>query len=458
MWKATKSFTQISQTEASGPKGLTSWLFAGLLAAAMIFFHACDKPPEDTGLSVLPPNEVLQIKYTDTAKVNLHSILVDRVRTANASVQLFGNYIDPEFGHIQAATYTEIIPTISNLDFGDSASLRFDSLVLFVDITSTYGRFDSPQRLRVHELQQSIPDSSVLLTSRRELAIDPLNLAGNHIIDFRGSDRFSDLQVRLDPSLGKRLLAAEPASLATGAAFVEFFKGLYISTEPVAFLSREPGAIFSISLASTATQLSLFFGQRDNTTGEFTNQRVNFRVSSFTNQKYSTIRRIGDYQNRLLGKVLQNQANGQYQVLQSGSVIKTFVRFPGLDAWPRVGINRADLIIKVDNQFSGSVSGIAQRYSPPQNLLLVIATQDSTELRTAAGLAINSGATYNPQIPGYQFPVTNYIQEIISKKRENYGLLILVQDSATTVNRAVLGDTAHPTLKPELRITYTDVK
>ncbi len=459
MWRVTKNSTQISQTDASGLKGLQVWLFAGFLAAAMLFFHACDNPPEDTGIGVLPPDEVLEIKYTDTSLVTLHSILVDRVRTANASLQLFGNYIDPEFGQIEAATYTELIPTIANLDFGDSASLRFDSLVLFVDITSAYGRFDSPQRLRIHELQQAIPDSSVLLTSDRDLAIEPLNLAGNHIINFTGNDRFSDLQVRLDPSLGKRFMYADPANLVDATAFLAFFKGLYIATEPVEFLSREPGAIFSASFVSTATQLSLFFGQRDGTTGEYTNQRVNFRVSSFSNQKYSSIRRTGDYQNRLLGKVLKQQVNSQYQVLQSGSVVRTFVRFPGLDGWPRVGINRADLIVKVDNAFSGSVSGVAQRYSPPLSLLLVIAGQDSTALRSPTGsLAINSGAVYDPEIPGYEFRVTNYVQEIISKKRENYGLLIFVQDSASTVNRAVLGDTAHPTLKPELRITYTDVK
>lgn len=435
------------------------WLLAGFLAAATLLFHACDNPPEDTGLGVLPPEEVLQIKYADTVAVTLHSILVDRVRTANAPTQLFGDYIDPEFGRIHAGTYTEIIPTISNLDFGDSARLRFDSLVLFVDITSAYGRFDSPQRLIIQELTQPIPDSSALLTSQLRLTTDPLNLAGNHVIDFRGNDRFSDLRVRLDPSLGKRILYTDPANLADGTSFISFFKGLYISTDSAQFLSREPGAIFSISLASTATQLSLFFGQQDSATGEITNQRVNFRVSTFTNQKYSAISRGNDYQNRLLGKVLNQQVNNQYQLIQSGSQVKTYVKFPSLDNWPRVGVNRADLIIKVDNEFSGSVSGVAQRYAPPASLLLVVANEDSSELYSAAtGIAINSAALYDTELQGYQFRVTNYVQEIISKKRENLGLLIISQDSATSVNRAVIGDTAHPTLRPELRITYTDVK
>jgi hypothetical protein len=407
----------------------------------------------------LPPDEVLQIKYTDTAGVSLRSMLVDQIRTANASSQLFGNYIDPEFGHIQAATYTEIIPTVTNLDFGDSASLRFDSLVLFVDITSAYGRFDSPQRLQIHELTQAIPDSSVLLTSKLELATDPLNLAGDYVIDFSGNDRFSDLRVTLDPSLGKRLLYADAASLVDGTAFVTFFKGLYISTDPVAFLSREPGAVFTASLSSTATQMSLFFGQRDDT-GTFVDQRVNFRVSTFTNQKYSSIRRSNDYQNRLLGKVLNEQVNEQYEVVQAGSMIRTYIKFPGIDNWPRVGINRADLIIKVDNQFSGSVSGVSQRYTPPPSLLLVIADEDSTPFLAAnnGGFLVNSAANYDTELGGYEFRVTNYIQEIISKKRDNNGLVIMAQDSATTVNRAVIGDIAHPTLRPELRITYTDVK
>jgi hypothetical protein len=227
----------------------------------------------------------------------------------------------------------------------------------------------------------------------------------------------------------------------------------------VAFLSREPGAIFSLSLASTATQLSLFFGQRDDT-GAFVNQRVNFRVSTFTNQKYSFIRRSNDYQNRLLGKVLSRQVNDQYQVTQGGSVIQTFVKFPGLKNWPRVGVNRADLIVKVDNAFSGSFSGIAQRYAPPQSLLIVFANQDSTPLLdpTSGRVLVNSAATYDTELGGYEFRVTNYVQEVISQKRDNNGLVIMVQDSATTVNRAVLGGIAHPTLKPELRITYTDVK
>lgn len=457
MSKAITSFTQILRTDSICYLK-KSWLVAFIFATAMIFFQACDSPPEDTGLGVLPANELLEIIFTDTADIVLKSTLVDSLITGNAGLQLFGNYIDPEFGSISAAAYTQIIPTGTNLDFGDSTDLRYDSLVFTLDITSAYGRFDSPQKLRIHEVLDPFPDSLKALTSKSDLNIASLNLAGDHVINFQGNDRFSDLRVTLDPSLGKRILYADPVDLASGDSFLDFLKGLYITTEKVSFLSREPGAIFTGLLTSTSTQMSLYFGLRDDS-GEFVNQRVNFRVSSFTNRKYSTFERDMNYKDRLLGKILNGQANDQYEVLQSGSLIKAFVKFPGLDKWPRVGINKADLIIKVDNSFSGSVSGISQRYSPPVNLLLILADEDSTESLTSNNFPlINSSAAYDPELEAYVFPVTNYIQEIISQKRENYGLVIAAQDSSTTINRAIIGDTAHPLLKPELRITYTNVK
>ncbi len=457
MSKAITSFTQILRTDCLCYLK-KSWLPAFILATAMIFFQACDSPPEDTGVGVLPPNELLEIIFTDTADVVLKSQRVDSLITGNAPLQLFGNYIDPEFGSISAAAYTEIIPTGTNLDFGDSTDLRYDSLVFTLDITSAYGRFDTPQKLRIHEVLEPFPDSIQALTSKRNLNIAPLNLAGDHVINFQGNDRFADLRVTLDPSLGKRILYADPVDLASGDSFVDFLKGLYITTEKVSFLSREPGAIFSGLFTSTSTQMSLYFGLKDDN-GEFVNQRVNFRVSPFTNLRYTTFERNVNYRDRLLGKILNGQANDQYEVLQSGSLIKAFVKFPGLDKWPRVGVNKADLIIKVDNSFSGSVSGISQRYSPPVNLLLILADEDSTESLTTNNFPlINSSAAYDPELEAYVFPVTNYVQEIISQKRENYGLVIATQDSSTTINRVILGDTAHPLLKPELRITYTNVK
>lgn len=435
-----------------------TWLPACLLAAAMFSFQACDNAPEDTGAGVLPPDELLEIRYSDTSQIFMKSILVDSLITGSADLHLFGNYIDPEFGSISAAIYTEIIPTATNLDFGDSANLRYDSLIFTLDITSAYGRFDSPQRLRIHELLEQIPDSTQLLTSRKALNVGTTNLAGSHVIDFQGNDRFSDLRVKLSPELGKRILYADAADLADSESFLDFFKGLYITTDAVSFLSREPGAIFTGLLTSTSTQMSLFFAQKDDD-GIFQDERINFRISGFTNQKYSTIRRENNFQDRLLGKVLNDQANDQYEVIQSGSLIKTFVQFPGLDQWPTSGINRADLVVKVDNSFSGSVSGISQRYSPPVNMLLIIAGEDSSELLTDNGFpVINASAAYDPTLEAYTFRVTNYVQEVISNKRENHGLILMPQDSAVTVNRAVLGDTAHALLKPELQITYTDVK
>ena len=137
MSKAITSYTPTSQTDKILNKKFATWL-STIFGAAMLFLTACQ---EDSGFfndDILPVDDVVRTVYNDSLVVDFSSVLVDSTETYRSTRQMFGNYIDPLFGRITTETYTEVLPR-SNLDFGDTGDLIFDSLVLRLDVESTYG-------------------------------------------------------------------------------------------------------------------------------------------------------------------------------------------------------------------------------------------------------------------------------------------------------------------------------
>lgn len=415
------------------------------ITAAMLFFAACTSP-NDAGIDVLPDDDLVSANFVDTFSVDMGTIIVDSVITERLSRVLFGNYLDQELGQIFAESYLQLRLTGSNLVFGvDPAFLSLDSVVLRLDLTGFFGRYNDPILLDVREITQTFPEDAVL-TSNLALEVDEnYDYAGGAAIDFSNLPGFLDfVDIRLDDSLGNRLLFASTDSLVTNAVFTEFFKGLRIGSKSIdQTFSREPGGIFSLDPTSPNTRLTVFY--KDTATAKSAVFDININ-----SERYHRIYRE-DVTGRLLEQALAESRDPQamYTVVESGALVKTFFNAPGLSTLDPAAINRAELILNVVPEFLGS----GERFTPPSRLFLFFS--DSLGTAEDDPNAVISSADYNPVTQQYTIPLTNNLQTILADRAPANGFIIVPNDNGVSLNRAILAGPGHPTLAPKLRVTYT---
>ena len=414
----------------------------------MLIFTACT-PPNDVGSEVLPEDDFISGNFVDTFTVRMKTLRIDTVNSYRAARTMLGNYVDPELGHLFAESYIQPRLSTANLSYSDQPEfLEFDSLVLSLDLSGFYGRFDNPMELEIFELTEPYPTDS-LVDSRDKLAFDSTyDYAQGRTIDFSGLSGFLDfVNIRLDDSLGRKLLFAPSDSLINNSTFTNYFKGLVVRTKPVnESLSRESGGIFYINPATENTILTLYY--KDSTVA----RDFSFEISSVSNYHYVISR--DDYQGRLIDIAtdpMEDPETVPYGVIQAGGINKIFVEMPGLSSLQGRGINRAELILPIDTTFFGGDG----RYEVPAGVVVYIANEAGTAENDLSIIATT--ASYNNSLQQYTVVLTNNIQAILSGTLPNNGFIIVPSDGTTTMNRAVIAGPGHPFLEPKFKVVYTDL-
>ncbi|WNJ16190.1 DUF4270 family protein [Pontibacter sp. G13] len=430
-----------------------SWLSAALAAAA-IFYSGCAESIQGLDPDVLPESELIQMVQSDTFSVELETIVVDTTSTYRTVRQNIGNYLDPSFGRISAATYTEFLPR-EDLSFGSPSDLIFDSLVLNLVVEDAYGRANTPQTLRVYELTERLPDSDAeeLPNSTSSFSFDDSRDYGDGFeisLDNDAPGRI--LRVRLDDELGRRLLFAGDEILSDPDSFVNFFNGLYLGTDPVTYTTREPGAIMLLFLESTS-QLELYYRQRDSN-NVFFNRVEPFIIISST-PRFTQFTRSEDQGSLFQIESALPQEERTYEFSQGGVLVKNFVKFPTVESLGKVGVSSAQLTLPVDTLLNGSNG----RYAPPAQLIAILADDEGVELiENDAFIPIDpivTGATYDSDEGAYVLDVTDYVQRVTAGQQENNGFFLRPQNAAFFMNRAIMGAVGNPALAPKLTITYS---
>lgn len=431
----------------------------GILCAIAVFMLAACKDPNNVGIGVLPQSDLVGMVYTDTTTIDLETQLIDSITTVSAQsdIHVFGNYLDPAMGSISAGTYTQFRFPNTKLDLGSPDSLRLDSIVLKLDVVGFFGRIETPQTMRVYEIAQNF-DDTLKYSSKDSLLVKSKDLANGKIIN-KNTSVLTNVSVRLDNSIGERLLFAPKDSTIDNAMFLKYFKGLYFDTSPIkGYTSREPGAIMNISLHSGDTRLVLYYSQKDSS-GTFpkdNNKNYSFNVTS-ASKKFHTFKR-SNFNDLLLGKELfGGEPAHNYEFIQSGTLSQILVKIPHIAALGKVAINKAELVFPCDPSLLGVKLGNSYRYSPPD---LDMFYPDST-LRKPEKFFVDAtiGVSFNATTATYTIPITNTLQGLVNGAEENRGFLIRPSSSsnliANTPNRVILGGVNNTAYKPKLRIIYT---
>ncbi|WP_439556797.1 DUF4270 family protein [Dyadobacter sp.] len=402
-------------------------LFILGLSASMI---ACDPTGEIEAL-VQPNPDDFTVGFTDTARVQLSTVITDSVMTGSAGRMLVGRFTDPYFGKLQAASFFR--PASNNgLNFAQEAV--YDSLVLsmYYD-TYTYGDTTKPMNLSIHKLQSDILDKNVYFSTNSTpydaVPLGKVKLAPRPLTSKRVVIRLSDV-------LGNDVFAKAKANLIpSNTEWINLVKGLLIRGA-----ANDEGAIVGFRTDSATVNMYFHTPQVDG----IRKDSVVIRNSAIYNQVLSD--RTGtQIANLPVTKRISypTSQTGNNAFIQAGTGIMTRIDLPTVRDLRRqqyIAANRAFLRItpkrlsvtdqfkappalyafRVDrnNEFYLQSSGEGSGFPLP---LYTLATANQRPL-AVKGSYINDLLT-NKQY--YLLDISSYVTELLTSETGDIGSLVL---------------------------------
>jgi hypothetical protein len=435
-----------------------------LLLIVVSVLTSCVKSPNKIGAEIMPEDSKLQLFLSDTTTVYAYSEVLDSIRSDELTYNYLGSIVDPVFGTTIAGVFTQF--TLSSLghDFGPNPQM--DSLILqmayvgfYGDTTSTVGvhayemeelmEFDQDYYSNVnfaHSSQDYLNYSFVPRTNDSTYVYD--SISGDSTV-FGPVQRFN--LGDYNPGLGNKLLSADTTVMGNSTNFKEFFKGLYLITEPV----QNDGVLLRFNLLDTKTGMILYY---KNDTAD--SLRYNYVIGSTTPRvsryEHNYFNAEADFKNQVIDG--DTSLGTQMFYTQGFAGVRGHIKFPYLREWARKGniaINEAKLI------FSGYEE---EPYNgEPAALLLLELNEDGSQSVMLDQYEGESyfGGEYQSSTKEYVFRITNHIFKLISDTSlVDYGLYVYPNASSINPKRFIFNGNqpANDTINPfRVEIIYTDL-
>lgn len=428
----------------------------------MLLLVGCRKPEEDLGLDLLPGDPLgVQVR---TSPVHAFTFVPKPIRTSGLTRNLVGSYLDPQFGLVKAGIVTQLRLGSNNVGAGqDNSGLVADSMVLalaFDGINFAYGNLE-PQVFRVHEVDEALSLDSAYTTDRIPAVRggDLVEDRGGRLVPrpvtkpFIGGDSLSpQLRIRLDKALAQRILNAfGTPDLVDNAAFLNFFRGLYIAVDNGVQFPFQQGVLY-FNLLSPASKATIYYRN----TLEADPQPRTFDLPINQNcVRYTVLEndRTLATDPGLQQALSDSVAPAAIVHVQALGGARTAVRFPGLRelSQPGLALARAELVVPVPGTFNA--------FLPPPTQLFIF-RRDTTTGNDAFLPDQNAGAgsidgNYRVDNREYRFNITRYVQGVLDGSIPDTGVELVSGSNGITANRVVLAGPVHPTAPMRLDLVFT---
>lgn len=435
-------------------------IVVSVLASVMV---SCVKSPKKIGAEIMPEDSKLQVYWSDTTTVYAYSETIDSIRTDELTINYLGSIADPVFGSTIAGIYSQF--TLSSLGHEFGPNPQLDSLILYLTYKGHYGDTNSTLVAHAYELNENMEldqeyYSNLIL---QHFPSDYLNYSfipkpndSTTVIDSIAHDttKVGAIQ-RFDlgaynPNLGNKLLSADTSIMSNTNEFRDFFKGLYLITEPI----QQDGILLRFDLVDIKSGLILYY--KNDTVDSLS---YKYGVSAITP-------RVSRYENNYLNAASDFKAQTLYGdtalgaqkfYTQGFSGVRGIIKFPFLREWARrgnIGLNEAKLV------FTGFEAEPYQ--DPPAALLLVKANEDGTQSILEDQYEGESyfDGVYRSSSNEYIFRITNHLQSLIADTNlVDYGLFVYPNASSINPKQFIFNGNqpVNDTVKPfRLEIVYTD--
>ena len=254
---------------------------------------------------------------------------------------------------------------------------------------------------------------------------DNIQFAANKAVGYT-STLAPQLRITLSQYIRNDFVITTPwVTFADNTSFPQFFKGIYIMSTPAA----GAGSIVSFSLLNPLSNITLYYHQSLVISTAYS---YNFimdngtvaRINHFNHTKYFY---ADTYLRNELAGGKDTVIGNKYLYVQSMAGLKVRIQYPylkNLTKKGRIAINKADLIIPVDDSTYASESSLST-YAPPYQLVLL--EEQNGLIRYLLDQYEGTsyfGGIYNAAKKEYKFNIARHIQQIVDGIKENYGLSV----------------------------------
>jgi hypothetical protein len=434
-------------------------LFALLTALAIT---ACTKEPDLLGLNLTPSGDKLSVLFTDTTTLNAFNVPRDTLRTSilpgytgsSYNTMLVGAMYDSTFGKIEASFATQLWLSTTSPVINDNPVT--DSVVLQLPYAGLYGDSLSPQTLKIYQLLNPLRGDSVYYNNTHVSVLPGSQISNltfvpdvKDSVTIDGTKYEPMLRMRLNNSFGDKILS-NGSQLTTQINFRNLIKGLYFTMAPKT--TPKEGSIVTFDLTGTNAALRVYYHDSKDTAGI-----ISMYVDGSNSQRFGNLN-FNNYQFAdplLKAQVIdKDSTKGQQKLFLSGmssSDIK--ITFPHILNYlknGRTGFNEAYLVIDAPYTLSNKL--------PPAQLSLYKIYTDGKayaveDITTSTPTEI-AGA-YDSTKKQYRFTITNYIQNILKNRKQDYYLMLGVANAGRTASELIIPGTKAGKNRLRLELIYT---
>lgn len=449
----------------SSKKLTLNWPVIKWVGIFSLFLVSCDAPKE-IGSDLFSVE--VGLNYTDTLTIKSSTVQIDSIYTSGTNTFTMGSINHPDFGQVKSSFYTQI----SNADtlFAKETSV-FDSIRMELVYKAYQGDLSKKQTLSVHRLTDSLRLSSTYF-SNSSISYDPIAITTHTFVpkpikakSFNGDSlQYDTLFFKMSPAFGKELLSkyADKSIASGGDGFRKYLMGFYVKS-----VTEDPAAAL-LGFSTAYSRMSMYFHNPGDTTkykayyyfslSNSLTPELQARFNRFDVTRTGTLAAL-----KKVGDAVPASSSGFITYVQAGTGIATKIEFPYLNKLKgnkNIAINKAELILEppVNINYSETLG----------QLSLVETNSTNRTLRNSYGLLYytaegGSGvqsATFDSNSKNFKFNVTSVLQNILSGRIANNGMLITPQiTSISATGSAVVSETAKfiplQAVKTKLKIYYS---
>jgi hypothetical protein len=393
---------------------------------------------------------------------------VEDLRSYNDQYKYLGSVQDPIFGRTDASFYTNfsISNNLTNVTFGsnpviDSAEMVIRFLGQALGDTSSILTYD------IYTLNELLVSGTTYSTS------STLSKSASKIASLTGKLKVRNsnicLVMKLDNNLAQYILQTT-TNLTNNTAFINAYKGFYITTSHSTLGAPGSGAIRRFDLDDDMSGVNLYYHDGNSVsskgqTFQFTFRGVDALRFNHIEHNYAS----GASQNLFDqisssedAAILKGNSN-VYLNCFGGTRTKVYIPFlQNFADSQKVSISRAELIIKVDE----AVSPYTYSFSRPASLALIACNSSGVEELVWDQLEttdfVKYGGEYDATNKQYTFNIARQMQKILDGSLTNYGFYLVnalpnksfVIRRDNRLERVVIGGKTNTNYKPIFKVTY----
>lgn len=417
------------------PVSYNTFFISVLFLGGLFLLSACDDDSTLIGENLQPQNDKFSVNYYDEFPVKVYTGLLDSLRSDETSLAVAGELIDPVFG----TTYADFISHVrlsGELVFSDDPVI--DSLIVFLEVASSYGDTNSIMEINIHELKKDVYLDSAYYSNFNQEGLYYENVIGS--ANYNAYDTI--IKIHMNNAFAEKIIA-DTNILVSQDDFIQKVKGLYFTSD----IQSGNGVLNSFNLLSFTSEMVLFFHYPSSDTlyYSFSISQSSARINMYSHDFSTADPAYGITH-------LNDNIEDSVSYVQGLAGAFTKFSFSTLENWRDslpIAINKAELVVNLstDDPFSSE-------FTPPDYLDIRICDDDGN-FETIYDLFLGReyfGGNLTEGI--YTFNITDFVHKYLTGYYNDPTLYIFVNSDYYRANRAVLNGYNHSG-KVEMKMTYT---